>query len=148
MRGKVQVLGQPIVVCMDHPRLCGEKFVQYVEDAKKVGSPPPMRGKGVKSCTGLCRQRDHPRLCGEKGPSLDKSKIITGSPPPMRGKGKNRRSGFPHTGITPAYAGKSDHETIYRDDCQDHPRLCGEKKFHNAYNSPLRGSPPPMRGKA
>ena len=31
----------------DHPRLCGEKVQSTSDDAAKLGSPPPMRGKGV-----------------------------------------------------------------------------------------------------
>ena len=29
----------------DHPRLCGEKFVQLLHVVVRPGSPPPMRGK-------------------------------------------------------------------------------------------------------
>ena len=29
----------------DHPRLCGEKFVQHLQCYLYTGSPPPMRGK-------------------------------------------------------------------------------------------------------
>ena len=70
----------------DHPRLCGEKFVQNVGCTGGQGSPPPMRGKAKwaavktrvyritpayagKSLTFLYRSdqaQDHPRLCGEK----------------------------------------------------------------------------------
>ena len=30
----------------DHPRLCGEKLLNYVTAGSSWGSPPPMRGKG------------------------------------------------------------------------------------------------------
>ena len=30
----------------DHPRLCGEKLLISVLRIQRVGSPPPMRGKG------------------------------------------------------------------------------------------------------
>ena len=51
-------------------------------------------------------------------------------------------------GITPAYAGKStpDLRLICRN--QDHPRVCGEKRFHFAQGRSVPGSPPRMRGKA
>ena len=29
----------------DHPRLCGEKVQLGIQGLKRVGSPPPMRGK-------------------------------------------------------------------------------------------------------
>ena len=70
----------------DHPRLCGEKLETGVHGKPTVGSPPPMRGKGIadslfrfhdritpayagKSAVSklkASRNRDHPRLCGEK----------------------------------------------------------------------------------
>ena len=31
----------------DHPRLCGEKFPVSKTSPVQLGSPPPMRGKGV-----------------------------------------------------------------------------------------------------
>ena len=33
------------LIMKDHPRLCGEKQLVTVFDARDVGSPPPMRGK-------------------------------------------------------------------------------------------------------
>ena len=70
----------------DHPRLCGEKFVQSSQRNIFKGSPPPMRGKVILNQSNavrfgitpayagkrvrkeyLCFGRwDHPRLCGEK----------------------------------------------------------------------------------
>ena len=64
-------------------------------------------------------------------------------------RGKVGRSGL-ETGnirITPAYAGKSSKRFFARSIYQDHPRLCGEKRFESTGNSERRGSPPPMRGK-
>ncbi len=57
-----------LMCCMfkDHPRLCGEK-VECTQFAKNViGSPPPMRGKGLLMSNAPFLSRDHPRLCGEK----------------------------------------------------------------------------------
>ena len=70
----------------DHPRLCGEKPDWDGLDKTAQGSPPPMRGKAVKSkikfedmritpayagksvatLYSLVEVQDHPRLCGEK----------------------------------------------------------------------------------
>ncbi len=70
----------------DHPRLCGEKFLQIRSFPQQLGSPPPMRGKvadksdivrkhgitpayagkSVGNLTDLLWIWDHPRLCGEK----------------------------------------------------------------------------------
>ena len=72
--------------CEDHPRLCGEKTYQNEDSGNNVGSPPPMRGKGLTAGSPLVNDRitpayagksfrlyflailygDHPRLCGEK----------------------------------------------------------------------------------
>ena len=65
----------------------------------------------------------------------------------MRGKAvfhlvKNCKSG-----ITPAYAGKSELSAALDWEEGDHPRLCGEKLFAAPFFSVLSGSPPPMRGK-
>ena len=70
----------------DHPRLCGEKSLERMPHTVLSGSPPPMRGKGVrrgkwqnayritpayagKSLRAFFHfvfPKDHPRLCGEK----------------------------------------------------------------------------------
>ena len=72
--------------CWDHPRLCGEKTVEFRGCDNLVGSPPPMRGKERRSphlprllritpaYAGKSQNhkqvqwfgKDHPRLCGEK----------------------------------------------------------------------------------
>ena len=52
----------------DHPRLCGEKMETTVAQIFHVGSPPPMRGKGVTILQPSNYNKDHPRLCGEKSP--------------------------------------------------------------------------------
>ena len=70
----------------DHPRLCGEKSRFRCSRRRHKGSPPPMRGKGVRPVRApadlgitpayagksillhltLYNRQDHPRLCGEK----------------------------------------------------------------------------------
>ena len=65
----------------------------------------------------------------------------------MRGKvykdGKKVAAG----GITPAYAGKSQHGERDSGKSEDHPRLCGEKCSNENRRKIILGSPPPMRGK-
>ena len=111
----------------DHPRLCGEKSEPENCDMNNQGSPPPMRGKALKTMPKQkrCRitpayagksvqhviiwliNRDHPRLCGEK-PIIQVNIIyLIGSPPPMRGKELLKRRDVQEYRITPAYAGKS-----------------------------------------
>ena len=115
---------------------------------RKVGSPPPMRGKGSvltysvpeygitpayagkssRSQNSRLERRDHPRLCGEKTIPLLCRRSTEGSPPPMRGKVDSMYEVGFQSRITPAYAGKS-------------------KKNVNVHGK-NHGSPPPMRGKA
>ena len=90
----------------DHPRVCGEKSQSTSASPRALGSPPRMRGKGVKQSNsrirmgitpayagksvGLYRNtgitEDHPRVCGEKTRGSCASKVMMGSPPRMRGK--------------------------------------------------------------
>ena len=66
----------------------------------------------------------------------------------MRGKVRSAVQRHVYNRITPAYAGKSMCQWLFRRDRGDHPRLCGEK---STICNPLEvgiGSPPPMRGKA
>ena len=69
MRGKVSIIQLPFRLCGitpayagkrqiwtweswgsgDHPRLCGEKFIDKLFNTFITGSPPPMRGKVISS---------------------------------------------------------------------------------------------------
>ena len=167
MRGKVEGLQQHQAQEQDHPRLCGEKPAIMGKMIHSEGSPPPMRGK-VYSPKPVSRYdritpayagkrpipkeaernlQDHPRLCGEKPFSARHSSQDVGSPPPMRGKVSGISSTSFGSGITPAYAGKSGQCTAADHQCEDHPRLCGEKHFVSPLIGINIGSPPPMRGK-
>ena len=84
----------------DHPRLCGEKSLLTLLRKRQVGSPPPMRGKGIRSLlrppiaritpayagksvqAGYSgrRIRDHPRLCGEKTKKIPKQRYFFHQP--------------------------------------------------------------------
>ena len=90
---------------------------------------------------------DHPRLCGEKSRNSAVLAINSGSPPPMRGKAVQKHAADVRSGITPAYAGKSDFLHGAGKLFWDHPRLCGEKLWRFWRRDVLQGSPPPMRGK-
>ena len=146
--GKSTPLYQLSFSAMDHPRLCGEKRRFHCNFQRRLGSPPPMRGK---VCTVRCGflgmgitpayagkrfrgqrgskiYKDHPRLCGEKFTFLIDTVF------PAR--------------ITPAYAGKRLFVKLLEINSQDHPRLCGEKHNSRINRTGHVGSPPPMRGKA
>ena len=161
--GRLPGMGGP-----DHPRACGEKTpVRFYENGVP-GSPPRMRGKGVKAryervAVGItpahagksqfpgpspALPRDHPRACGEKTFKTYELDVSRGSPPRMRGKVLPPPLAALHRGITPAYAGKSYCSRRRGSDPQDHPRVCGEKKVWYGVEDIASGSPPRMRGKA
>ena len=111
----------------DHPRGCGENFLQSHIQNVRTGSPPRMRGKlHIRACVfysvgitpadaGKTLQRayavksvrDHPRGCGENPCGLDRTNIAHGSPPRMRGKLGRPPKEINQTRITPADAGKT-----------------------------------------
>ena len=111
----------------DHPRLCGEKQKCRRKAEFCTGSPPPMRGKGMRTIKAFPDRRitpayagksnserisdfflwDHPRLCGEKATRQRRKVKKIGSPPPMRGKVADAEKVTKEDRITPAYAGKS-----------------------------------------
>ena len=131
----------------DHPRVCGEKSQSTSASPRALGSPPRMRGKGVKQSNSRIRMGitpayagkskriapssvlfgDHPRVCGEKLRESRGLNRTRGSPPRMRGKEGDQTAARRPPGITPAYAGKR--RFCHSIGCQvwDHPRVCGEK---------------------
>ena len=130
----------------DHPRTCGEKAASRAI---------PSSGQG------------HPRTCGEKFGKWSTKGRITGSPPRMRGKdvtsvirnctaritpahaGKRQHQGlYPQAGrVTPAHAGKRRSAPPRCRPPEDHPRMCGEKQLRQAIAVQHIGSPPHVRGK-
>ena len=65
----------------------------------------------------------------------------------MRGKEYLHHWYMADTGITPAYAGKSEFEHFLLGMQEDHPRVCGEKELTPHATRHTWGSPPRMRGK-
>ena len=75
-----------MLLCRDHPRVCGEKLTPWQSRLRSMGSPPRVRGKDPRVCgeklslwiTPACAGKsghggvqdgvtvDHPRVCGEK----------------------------------------------------------------------------------
>ena len=108
---------------------------------------PAYAGKSFLYRLLLCLCRDHPRVCGEKAAYLRAECGPKGSPPRMRGKEAQKAKKTLVQGITPAYAGKSWAYLHAQTLCQDHPRVCGEKKGVHFYKDDYQGSPPRMRGK-
>ena len=65
----------------------------------------------------------------------------------MRGKVAHAGGTAHIRGITPAHAGKSDHNLRDGGRLWDHPRTCGEKEHQIVRGIDEVGSPPHMRGK-
>ena len=165
--GKRKICLWPWATTQDHPRICGEKPHSVLVDPVCVGSPPHMRGKGRATTarvahTGITPAyagksllyhffrdfaRDHPRICGEKCRIIYVLVSKPGSPPHMRGKVCVASELARYSGITPAYAGKSQIASFGTTGKKDHPRICGEKRMCFSTNPQTRGSPPHMRGK-
>ena len=130
--GKSAYLSPEDTAGRDHPRVCGEKYSWEKSTCKIFGSPPRMRGKGVKQSNSRIRMGitpayagksciyrsttsiswDHPRVCGEKSFKTSTSCWSKGSPPRMRGKGIQPCNQWVRVGITPAYAGKRYEEML------------------------------------
>ena len=127
MRGKVTVIPSRACTCRITPAYAGKRKPLTVPTTAK---------------------KDHPRLCGEKFYYRLSSTSWAGSPPPMRGKVFRHTHAQDGFRITPAYAGKRPFRGAILPECQDHPRLCGEKIAFTNNDVFRNGSPPPMRGKA
>ena len=104
--GKSRAKKAVAAVRRDHPRICGEKLQRKRTHARRLGSPPHMRGQvsqgyGHTESTritpayagkrgtvysAVCTHGDHPRICGEKALGRSEPPFQTGSPPHMRGK--------------------------------------------------------------
>ena len=106
----------------DHPRVGGEKLLQFALPLLLTGSPPRGRGKDFmfcgqhleiritpawagKSCPARCRSQscgDHPRVGGEKQTGTVYAVLPYGSPPRRQGKEQGAGGRMAAHGITPA----------------------------------------------
>ena len=152
---------------MDHPRACGENFLQKVEIPSRKGSPPRVRGKLADFVKDGITYADHPRACGENFGCPRNRNRTGGSPPRVRGKPEAEAEAVLKQRITPARAGKTspwtigfgaeqDHPRACGENARnpllpcrtgDHPRACGENFCSGSQNYRLFGSPPRVRGK-
>ena len=115
---------------------------------RSCGITPAYAGKRSNATGTLDFWQDHPRVCGEKLRTSFARRSRLGSPPRMRGKDYHPAGKSGRSGITPAYAGKSQTESSGITGRRDHPRVCGEKRQNiQSWITPI-GSPPRMRGKA
>ena len=108
---------------------------------------PAQAGKSTWSPNFRDLRQDHPRVGGEKYSFFTSRAHVRGSPPHGRGKVCLGCGPALLTGITPAWAGKRGFVSNMRQDCQDHPRVGGEKMILCIYPASSQGSPPRGRGK-
>ena len=121
------------------------KAVKPAEVAVRI--TPAYAGKSTISRWEHNKIGDHPCVCGEKPEAIRKAKSRTGSPLRMRGKAVMIFHSLSALRITPAYAGKSITDfTLFRS-IEDHPCVCGEKRYTCRGKSSHVGSPLRMRGK-
>ena len=134
----------------DHPRMCGEHFIEQTDAPRIVGSSPHVRGARARdgvgelipgiipACAGSTRsrraarawKRDHPRMCGEHHPIVRAHVHKRGSSPHVRGARRVTDSLDPSPGIIPACAGSTLRPRRSDIDRRDHPRMCGSTKCY------------------
>ena len=115
--------------CRDHPRVCGEKFVQFPLFLLPSRITPACAGKRQGQVVPGFAFEDHPRMCGEKSATYSPFSHKIGSPPHVRGKDFDGDIGSIHIRITPACAGKRRCKAAFCAWFWDHPRMCGEKRI-------------------
>ena len=145
----------------------GEKAMFSVPSLIQSGSPPRGRGKGYgyrltqgsnritpawagkrrTHITPITNPWDHPRVGGEKQKMPVRTDKRMGSPPRGRGKDIVVKGHSSKEGITPAWAGKSKFYRCVSCQCEDHPRVGGEKVGLCRCHHGVIGSPPRGRGK-
>ena len=150
----------------DHPRSCGAND-GVVEVAHLFsGSSPLVRGQPdyIEHCGGWLRiiparagptysplkfamdGPDHPRSCGANASKAGKPMVIFGSSPLVRGQRQTHPRVHDRERIIPARAGPTSFPFLWWSGGSDHPRSCGANSFTLAFNWPITGSSPLVRG--
>ena len=150
----------------DHPRMCGEHYVDTAVNPTYAGSSPHVRGaqsgilikcacRGIiPACAGSTSTasttrrsgRDHPRMCGEHLGMTENEARARGSSPHVRGALKGLHNDPETTGIIPACAGSTPRTNRFYQAVRDHPRMCGEHIHVGAHITVEGGSSPHVRG--
>ena len=86
------------------------KVIATLARSSLLGITPAYAGKSPHVRDWRTTKKDHPRLCGEKALKKRLQYKHQGSPPPMRGKVCSSNDDVQASRITPAYAGKSEHD--------------------------------------
>ena len=120
----------------------------FLIDSEEQRITPAYAGKSLFRHQLRGRPEDHPRVCGEESFCSHPLIAPAGSPPRMRGRGVIEIQVKLYSGITPAYAGKSEIPSEMYTPTEDHPRVCGEECLESKPPGKPGGSPPRMRGRA
>ena len=150
----------------DHPRACGEHWIDDYYRAAERGSSPRLRGTLVVEelayfSPGIIpalagntsprwrwwgRHGDHPRACGEHQEQFALRAFVEGSSPRLRGTLLMVSSGWELPGIIPALAGNTATGSGLPHATRDHPRACGEHEHLMSIKDSGGGSSPRLRG--
>ena len=87
-------------------------------------------------------------MCGEKAMKVHRAVLVQGSPPRVRGEVRLLLKELKKARITPACAGRREMGFDKFSECEDHPRVCGEKFQFEKKSVQEMGSPPRVRGEA
>ena len=149
-----------------HPRVCGELVVIVRPLIGRRGSSPRVRGtqrafgvvphaeRFIPACAGNSRRRRrrppsppvHPRVCGELPCWRANPRIADGSSPRVRGTPWPRLHVVEPERFIPACAGNSPSRSGACPCRPVHPRVCGELRLEEAFDSRCVGSSPRVRG--
>ena len=150
----------------DHPRSCGANVIVWVGFALLHGSSPLVRGQPDKRKAETRSVRiiparagptsserhapstmtDHPRSCGANANAATPSTCRSGSSPLVRGQRQTHPRVHDRERIIPARAGPTSFPFLWWSGGSDHPRSCGANSFTLAFNWPITGSSPLVRG--
>ena len=111
------------------------------------GLIPAWAGKTFYVFVCLVAHRAHPRVGGENQIIQLDEDTLPGSSPRGRGKRAANIIKDTHSGLIPAWAGKTQGIPIHRDVPSAHPRVGGENSGINASQAAIAGSSPRGRGK-
>ena len=164
--GSTTLPGPPASGRGDHPRSCGEHWLNHQHRTWSEGSSPLVRGARAPSwclfsahgiiparagSTNMYYQthpilQDHPRSCGEHPVTIARHGTGEGSSPLVRGAPVSESMISPSSRIIPARARSTCLGIGLRVCLADHPRSCGEHVADTVHVAVWYGSSPLVRG--
>ncbi len=149
-----------------HPRVCGERAVDFGQRGPIGGSSPRVRGtlsrssristpsRFIPACAGNASSAArsargaavHPRVCGERTGAVKPNCFIDGSSPRVRGTRADTRPRYRLPRFIPACAGNALDRSPCSRHATVHPRVCGERAILAAQIADHVGSSPRVRG--